>query len=292
MIDDETPKLEETQGKIDEAIKALRELNDHGYSILKKTEGRPFKLSRRRHVYLLGLYASAIAQVQGYICLVENKQYRVSHNQARTLYEIWVNTNFLYCSRSNIYAWHMILMSDKQKLERAAKLLADGHIEQGKYDEHEKTYLRRKTLMAKKYPTWPDAIPDVTNGSAVPADAKQLFNLRQRCKTIDFYNAKYKRGSRKSMTMDKHYANLYPFLSSGTHADPIELSSIFTETDTAIYANLDGSNDADGALRMTIAVYVFQYDMVRRAKRYIAGEDPPRMPSWIDVYAKQIGLIK
>lgn len=245
------------QEELNEAIKALRELNDYGYKLLKRTEGKPYEFSKRRHVYLMGLFTSAIAQVQGYICLVENKQYRVSHNQARTLYEIWVNTNFLYCSRSNVYAWHMILMSDKRKTERAGMLRDDGHITQAEYEETENTYIKRKALMAKKYPTWPDSIPGVINASSGPPDRKDLLNLRQRCQIIDYYNTRYKRGSRTAMTMEKHYANLYPFFSSGTHADPIELSSIFTETDTAIYANIDGSNDVEGALRMTQAIYAF-----------------------------------
>jgi hypothetical protein len=284
---------QQVETELQEAVTALHELNNYGYSLLKQMEGRPYEYSRRKHAFLLGLYAAAIAQVQGYILLIENKQYRVSSNQMRTLYEIWVNTRFLYCSRSNIYAWHLILMSDKRTMNRAGLLLGDGHISQDDYNKHVNTYNRRKALMRKKYPAWPDLIPDVIGKkSASPAERKKELNLRERCKIIDYYYAKYKRKEGKGMPMDKHYANLYPYFSSGAHADPVELSSIFKETDTHIHATIDGSDDMEGALMKSHAVYAFQYELIKYAKRYIVKQKPPKMPSWINIYARQIKLVK
>jgi hypothetical protein len=55
---------------------------------------------------------------------------------------------------------------------------------------------------------------------------------------------------------------------------------------------VDGSNDLDGMKRISNASFTFQYEIIRYFKAHILKEKPIKMASWIDVRAREIGLIK
>lgn len=284
---------EDPQTRLNEAVGELRQLNEYAFSLLKASEQKVNIYSLGREAYLLGLFLSAIAQVQGIICLAENRQFRVSASQVRTLYEIWVNVRFIYCARTHLYARFMVAVSERDRLKTLALLRDSGDITEDEYKDHENRLDRLLKWLEKVYPRWPESIPDVVSPTGTPpAKRTKGLDLLARCRAIDYYNMKHHRGSKKSISMVDHYKRLYPHFSRGTHADPIELSSIFKDKGEAMLIDIDGSSDPDNMWRLLDATYAWQYDLISMTKYHILKERPPKMPSWIDMYARDIQLIK
>lgn len=276
---------------IDIEREALRELNDYAYSILKETEGKLQTNTYGREAYLLGLYISAIAQVQGILCLADNKQYRVSKNLVRSLYEIWINVRFIYCARTFVYARAMVHISEQERLKKLESLKNDGHVTQADYDKHNKRIRSIEKFLARVHPRWPDTIPNVIQ-SGTPVTRKKI-NLKQCCQIIDFYNTKYHRVNKKAVPMVKHYDGLYPYLSGGAHADPVALGQAFTEKGGQImHIDIDGSGNPDEMARHCSVAFAFHYELITTVKYAIFKERPPKMSNNIEKLARDKGLIR
>ncbi len=277
-----------------EAIHALKELHGYGFVLLKEMEQAKIDVySLGRDGYLLTLFISAIAQVQGITSLADSKQFRVSYTLARTLFEIWINVRLIYCCRSLVYAKYMIMTSERKRIEMLAVLHSDGHVSDEDFAKHKNRLLDIESTVALDYPKWPDAIPEVINpAKTTPVTRTKGFSLKQRCEIIDFYNQKYHRIGKKTMTMVRLYDRLYPFFSGGSHADPIELASVIKESPERIDVSIDGSTDVEGMVRSCRAVFAYQWEITRQVKHYIFHEAEPKMPAWIDHYARQIKLVK
>jgi len=280
------------ENSLNEELKGLRELNDYAYSLLKDSEKKVDMYSLGVEGYLLGLYLSAIAQVQGIICLAENRQIRVSNNLFRTLYEVWVNVRFAYCHRSHVFIKFIIATSERERVRRANVMHEDGNITDEKFQEHKDKLDKVLKSIIRQYPVWQDNVPDALNTSkSTPATLKSL-TLKQRCVIIDFYNTKFHRTRKKALTMVKHYDRLYPHMSGGTHADALELSSVFNENPERVDIDLDGSTDIDGMKRICSAVFALEYELIKYFQYHILKKRPVKMASWIDVRAREKGLIK
>jgi len=276
---------------VQQKLEELRALTDYAYRLLKDSEGKR-QYIYGREAYLAGLFASALAQTQGVICLADNKQYRVSKTLMRTLYEIWVNAKFIYCTRSFVYARVAVLISERNRLEKMEGFKSEGLVSQADYDKHKDHVKAMERFVARKYPAWPDTIPDViTSGTPV---TRRKFQLKQYCQIIDFYNHKYNRGRKKSITMLKHYETLYPHFSGDAHADPAALSHAFAEAPGTqeIHVDIDGSSDPDEMARLCDAAFAFLYELTSMMKFGILKERPPRFSDDIEKIARANGLIR
>jgi hypothetical protein len=280
------------QTALDDEIKSLRELNDYAYSLLKDSEKKVDLNSLGVEAYLLGLFLSAIAQVQGLICLAENRQVRVSNTLFRTLYEIWVNVRFAYCHRSHVFIKFMVAASEKERVRRAGILHEDGNMSDEKYAELQLKLGKILKSIARQYPGWLDDIPGAINTHKSTPTTLKALTLKQRCIIFDFYSKKFHRARKKSLTMVQHYDRMYPHMSGGTHADLLELSSVFNESPERVDIDLDGSSDLDGMKRLCGAAFALHYDIIWYFQHHILKKRPVKMASWIDMTARDMGLIK
>jgi hypothetical protein len=272
-------------------LEDLRKLNDYSFALLKETEGKLQTKIYGRNAYLHGLIVLAIAQVQGIVCLVDNKQYRVSVNLVRSLYEIWVTARFIYCSKSFVYARVLVHISEQERLKKLETLSADGHVSQEDLDSHQKRIRDIEKFMKRTYPKWPDVIPDVIR-SGTPVMRKRV-NLKQSCQIIDFYDAKYHRTSEKSVTMVMHYERMYGYLSGVPHADPVALGNAFTNrAGEVVHIDIDGSSDSDETARLIAVAFAFQYELISKVKQHIYGERVPKMSDEIESIARAKGVIR
>lgn len=284
---------EYNQESLDDMLKQLREINDYAYSVLKESEKKLDINSIGTEAYLLGLYLSLVAHIQSLICLADSKQFRIGSHLLRPIYEMWVNSRFVYCTRSKIFVRFMVLISERQRVARAELLYSDKQISLAQLNIHQDRLNKLLKFMSKMYPKWPDNIPNALNPSkTTPTSVKKNLTLKQRCTVIDFYNQKYHRSHKKTSSMTDHYDRLYPYLSDGAHADPMELSSVFLETGDSVLATLDGSNDFEGMRRTARVAFAFEYELIDVFRRRVMHEKKPKMPSWIRANAREIGIIR
>lgn len=272
------------------SLKALKELNDYGLSILEKVATRGHKLNGRE-TYLAALYISALAQVRGILRLLDDRQYRASTTLTRTLYEIWVNARFIYSDRNLIYTEFLALQGERKRVSMSRLRRADGDITEAELDEAEKKLAEIERWFGKRRPAWPETIlPIINPDKGNPVDRRKEFSLKDRCAIIDHYDQKYHRRSAKHRSMVGHYERLYSHLSGTPHADPNELGSAFKEMDDVIHIDIEGSGNINAMIGLSSAAFVFQFEVIRAVKSQILKERKPNMPGWLELHAKDLGL--
>jgi hypothetical protein len=277
--------------KLKEGLVGLHTLTDYGIDLLR-ANGTVTGVLHGRDAYLHALYVSALAQAQGIISLANDKQYRVSENLARTLFEIWVNARLLYCSRTHVYAHHFILTSEKRRLAQVdARYNRNGS--GAKILEKQKARVaRRKQFIKRRYPKWPHYINkkmDPDGRSPLETDELRLI---ERCVVIDHYDYCYSRISPKSDTMQDHYRHLYSDLSEGSHATPMGVIRAFQVVDPDTYfVDIDGSHNPNRMQDTVKMSFIFLHEVTTCFIWCILKRKVLDAPPEAERYAESIGLV-
>lgn len=274
---------------IDKEKADLRTLSIYAQELLENIDGKPLSKIRGRETYLLALFVSSIAQVQGILVLLDGKQYRVSLNLARTLYEIWVYVRFIYCTRSWVYVRFLILVAEREKKKKLQFLESEGHVQSEEVEKQTKRVESFIKYMERTYPEWPHLIPNVITGGT-PATRKDL-NLLQCSQIIDFYNVKFSRVGKNYFPIANYHQTVYPYLSGGAHADPIFLGRHFKKSDQGTHINIDSSMDEDEAARLCATASGWFYELIRTVKYAILRDRPPKYPEHINILLQEKGII-
>lgn len=261
----------------------LKQLNDYGYSLLEQTNDKLQSEALGKDGYLLALFISAVAQVQGIYVLGENRQYRVVVNQVRTLFEICVTAGLLYCHDSEIYAYFLVIHNEREKVKRVRLLHQDGIASDEQLSKFEERLKAYEDTFANMHPKWPDKIPHVISGKGdKPPLERGEFKLKQKCQIIDFYSGNH--------VLEGMYDRIYPFFSDGAHANLLELSMAFNESATEIKVDIDGSQDFDRMYGFARSVFAWHYELIKLVKEHLIGSGDTAMPSWLQLMAKDIGI--
>ena len=274
---------------LEEELKALHDINEQAFAVLKDVESTHQRRITGRDAYFLGLYGAAIAQVQGIICLADQKQYRVADSLLRNLFEIYVTVRFIYATRTFLYGRLLVLNSERKRSQKLRQLSEAGHVAIDAHSEHAEKLKKMEVFIERNYPAWPDRIPGVfISGS--PAERRRI-SLKDMCKVTDFYDQRYKRVSSNAVTLVQNYELIYEYLSGITHSDAISLGQVMHEDENSIFVNIDGSANPDAMARSCAAAFAYMYELVHRVRQRIYREKIPEFPEHIQNLTRKKGLI-
>lgn len=280
------------ENDLSESLSALKDLERYASSILLDLPDRTALPGRE--LYLLGIYASMLAQVRGILRLMENEQYRVCRTLFRTMYELWVTIRYVYClPRSHLHICLLVVVSARRELQRLEADETIGKTTAEDCAQQREALARYTSILKRRYPKWPypDELKYMLRLAKDPS-AQNKMTFEKYSQTIDYFDAKFHRNKRKGhVPLETFYRSLYDFLSAGPHGDPRELGSVFYTTPDGIGVDADGKLDVDGALRLSTAVFALFYECVVTARSRTLREKKPKMPSWIDVHARKIEII-
>lgn len=272
-----------TLAQVNKTLDDLGQLNEYANLVLRQTKDKITQTSLGKDGYMLVLFVSAIAQVQGLSVLGRNRQYRVAINQVRTLFEISITAELLYCHDSEIFAYFLVIQNEREKVKRVKLLHEDGVTSDMQVVEFEERLKGYEDTFANMHPQWPDRIPGVISGKGDKSPLERgEFSLKQKCQIVDFYSG--------NDALERMYDRIYPFFSDGAHANLLELAMAFEESADEINVNIDGSHDFDRMYGFVRTVYAWHYNLVKLVKEHLIEPTDTTMPAPLQLVAKDIGI--
>jgi hypothetical protein len=277
-----------TEKRVTELYNLLKELNDYCIQLLNDENVQPDRLPTRK-TYQYSLFVFAVSMVDGILSLSEKGQARAATLQARSLWETWLATRFIYCDRNQIWLHYLIANGEIDRLEMLADLLTGGIVtNDARHKRSVREAKKQVNYIGRRYKEFP-VVPQVITSSRTfitkDPSAKGGYKLRtlsikHKCMIVDHYNALYPSRHYTSIAgMLDQYEKVYWHYSNFAHVNPLELNNLFEKLPTGQWSvDISGGQKRDNLAIILKHSYLYHRELLGGFVSNLAQHNP-QIPS-------------
>lgn len=246
------------------AYEKLLKLRNQCINILNDESITPDSLYVKKN-YIYSLFILGTSYVGGILALVDKGQARSAKIVLRSIYEIWIDIQLLTSCRSHVWAYYLVANMEPYRI----KFLKNRQLNEFYTKEEKRQRIRDSkkllNLVKRRYKYFP-AIPNVirVNTPVVKVNPQGDYStthltLLKKCKVIDYYTSLKVKQSESTTTLEDNYNTIYRHFSNSTHANVLELSTLFDLTDSGWGADISGGGNPDILTKILETAFLWHY---------------------------------
>lgn len=250
------------QNEAIQRLEELKRLSQYCSDLLTQSNIDPASLYPRKS-YTYSLFIFGLSFVDGMVTLAERGQARSMEPLVRGLQEAWINSMFVYSTRSNVWMYYLLLQDELLTAKKRDKLYAEGKVEEQRYQARSKESRRIVARIDRHYKELP-LIPKVITTKDQSLHTRKL-TLKQKCEIIDHYHSLRPKKSKGSLVSQlEHYELVYGHLSDTSHVTPLALNGLYRRGgDGQLSVDISGGSDRRYMAVLLMNGYLYYYWLMR-----------------------------